>query len=110
MLFSSSLPTRSAAPARRGAAAPPNSLKMRSYHGAAVMDEGGLQPGRAAPWAWERSVWRVAAMARLFKMKRDTSTTFVVLALLCWQCARARWSGLGSRGADGPSNAGYARV
>ena len=49
-------------------------------------------------------------MARLFKMKRDTSTTFVVLALLCWQCARARWPGLGSRGAEGPGNAGYARV
>ena len=63
-----------------------------------------------ARWARESSVWRVAAMARLFKMKRDASTTFVVLALLCWQCARARWPGLGSRGADGPSNAGYARV
>ena len=69
--------------------------------------------GNRRDWARrarERSVWRVAAMARLFKMKRDTSTTFVVLALLCWQCARARWPGLGSRGADGPSNAGYARV
>ena len=69
--------------------------------------------GNRRDWARrarERSVWRVAAMARLFKMKRDTSTTFVVLALLCWQCARAHWPGLGSRGADGPSNAGYARV